>query len=482
MSCPGHPKMRSRFVSSPASRATATAAALSSGWWVRPSARSPRASKICAPRERRVSPSASKPNRRARSSAAAYASRETSRRRSTNARRSASPSLSISASSSRRGAPRRRRTRPRARHHRAPPRPTRAGVPRPRRGARPARSARRPRRAAAPRMSAPRRALRAAHASRATASPTSPTRRSRRRRVGRLTRRAAWDARTGSSAISRLVTDPKDGEEALLLDLDRSHHLHALLAFLLLLEELSLARDVAAVALREHVLALRLHGLARDDLPADRSLDANVEHLLRDEAAELVHEHATGLLCAPPVGDDRKRVDKCSGNEDVEAHEVRRAVLRELVVERGVAARARLQLVIEIDDDLGERHVVLQHRPRRIDVAHVGEGRALGLRELHHRTHVRGRHDDRHLHPRFADLDDRARVRQERRVVDRDLGALLGYHAVLDGRRCGDEVEVVLALEALLHDLEMEKAEEPRAETEAQCLRRLRLVDERRVV
>src|SRR5437667_12656988 len=242
-----------------------------------------------------------------------------------------------------RGAPQTRRIRPCARHHRAPPRPTPAGVPRPRRGARPARSARRPRRAAAPRMSAPRRALRAAHASRATASPTSPTRRSRRRRAGRLTRRAAWDARTGSSAISRLVTDPKDCEEGLLRDLDRSHHLHALLAFLLLLEELSLARDVAAVALREHVLALRLHGLARDDLPPDRGLNAHVEHLLRDEAAELVHEHATGLLCAPPVGDDRKRVDKCSGNEDVEAHEVRRAVLRELVVERVVAARARLQ-------------------------------------------------------------------------------------------------------------------------------------------
>src|SRR3989475_5132300 len=201
-------------------------------------------------------------------------------------------------------------------------------------------------------MSAPRRALRAAYASRETASPTSPTRRSRRRRAGRWTRRAAWDARTGSSVISRLVTDPKDGQEGLLRDLDRPHHLHALLALLLLLEELPLAGDVSAVALREHVLALRFHGLARDDLPADRGLDAHVEHLLRDEAAELVHEDATGLLRAPAVGDDRKRVHECSGDENVEAHEVRRAVLRELVVERGIAARARLQLVVEIDDDV----------------------------------------------------------------------------------------------------------------------------------
>src|SRR5205807_6067280 len=164
-----------------------------------------------------------------------------------------------------------------------------------------------------------------------------PPRRFRPRPARRWTRRAAWGARTGSSAISCLVADPKHREEGLLRDLHRPHHLHALLAFLLLLEQLALSGDVTAVALREHVLALRFHGLARDDLPADRGLDAHVEHLLRDEAAELVHEDATGLLRAPAVGDDRERVDECSGDENVEADEVRRAVLRELVVERGVA-------------------------------------------------------------------------------------------------------------------------------------------------
>src|SRR5205823_8226812 len=142
--------------------------------------------------------------------------------------------------------------------------------------------------------------------SRARASPTSRPRRYPTRRGGTWRPRSASGARTESSDLSRLVADPEHREKSLLRDLDRSHHLHALLAFLLLLEELPLAGDVTAVALREHVLALRLHGLARDDLPADRGLDAHVEHLLRDEAAELVHEHATGLLCAPPVGDDRK--------------------------------------------------------------------------------------------------------------------------------------------------------------------------------
>src|SRR2546428_4839350 len=98
--------------------------------------------------------------------------------------------------------------------------------------------------------------------------------------------RAASGARTGTWASSLFVLDPQHGEEGLLWDLDRSHHLHALLAFLLLLEELLLPRDVTAVALGEHILALRLHGLARDHLASDGGLDAHVEHLLGDELAQ----------------------------------------------------------------------------------------------------------------------------------------------------------------------------------------------------
>src|SRR5207248_3246301 len=217
---------------------------------------------------------------------------------------------------------------------------------RPRRGARSHRTTRRRWHAGERRRSVPRRGPRAGHASRAKASPTSPPRRFRPRLAGRSTPRAAWGARTGSSAISCLVADPKHREERLLRDLHRPHHLHALLAFLLLLEQLALSGDVTAVALREHVLALRLHGLARDDLPADRGLDAHVEHLLRDEPAELVYEHSAGLWRALAVRDDREGVDDGARDEDVEAHEIRCAVLRELVVQRRVAPRARLELIV----------------------------------------------------------------------------------------------------------------------------------------
>ena len=53
---------------------------------------------------------------------------------------------------------------------------------------------------------------------------------------------------------------------------------------------------------------------------------------------------------------------------------------------------------------------------------------------------------------------------------------------VLDRRRRGDQVEVELALEALLDDLHVEQAEEAAAEPEPERDRALRLVGEARVV
>src|SRR6185295_19244911 len=85
------------------------------------------------------------------------------------------------------------------------------------------------------------------------------------------------ERRAGEVRASRIRTRLEHREEGLLGDLDRAHHLHALLAFLLLLEELALAGDVAAVALGGDVLAIGVDRRAGDDVAADRSLDGDLE-------------------------------------------------------------------------------------------------------------------------------------------------------------------------------------------------------------
>src|SRR5262249_43561440 len=75
----------------------------------------------------------------------------------------------------------------------------------------------------------------------------------------------------GPSA-SILAAGAQHREKRLLWDLDFAHFLHPALALFLLLEELLLARDVAAIALGGDVLAQRLDRDAGDDLGADRRL------------------------------------------------------------------------------------------------------------------------------------------------------------------------------------------------------------------
>src|SRR6266566_9844173 len=82
-----------------------------------------------------------------------------------------------------------------------------------------------------------------------------------------------WRAASASSSGVVRTTSPRKAvwmtrlvnlehrQERLLRDLHRPHLLHPLLALLLLLEQLALARHVAAVALGGHVLAQRADGL-----------------------------------------------------------------------------------------------------------------------------------------------------------------------------------------------------------------------------
>src|SRR3954452_13593187 len=114
----------------------------------------------------------------------------------------------------------------------------------------------------------------------------------------------------------------QDRQEGLLGDLDGPHALHPLLPFLLLLEELPLAGDVATVALRKHVLAHGPDRLPGHDVGADGGLDRHLEHLARDQLAQLVDELAPRELRAVAVDDEAERVHGLAVDEDVELHEV----------------------------------------------------------------------------------------------------------------------------------------------------------------
>src|SRR5438132_3168642 len=286
---------------------------------------------------------------------------------------------------------------------------------------------------------------------------------------------------SGQRRPPSFLADLQDREESFLWDLDAADRLHALLTSLLLLEQFALARDVAAVALRQHVLAQRLDALARDDLGANGRLDCHVEHLPRNELAHLGDDFAAAILRMRPVNHHRKRVDALAVDQDVELHDVGSAKLLEFVIERGIAPRHGLQPVEKVHDDLGQRQLVDQH-DLAADVLHVFLYAALLGAQRQHRAHIFLRHENRRGDDRLADLLDARKIRQLGRILDVDQRTVPQQYLIHDRRRSSDEVHVVFALESFLHDIHVQETEEAAAEAEAQRLRDLGLVMQRRVV
>src|SRR5262245_24515209 len=198
------------------------------------------------------------------------------------------------------------------------------------------------------RAPAPRRGDRRRRASprRRPGPPTPGGARSRRRRY-----------RPSAAACARRPSALEDRQEGFLRYLDLPDLLHALLSFLLPLEQLALARDVTAVALGGHVLAHGLDGLPRDDAAADGRLDGHLEHLAGNDAAELLHQHLPPLVGLVAVDDDTESIDRVAVEQDVELDQLRGPEVGKLVVERGVALGDRLQPIVEVHHDLGQREV-----------------------------------------------------------------------------------------------------------------------------
>src|SRR4029079_13619226 len=151
--------------------------------------------------------------------------------------------------------------------------------------------------------------------------------------------------RVGSHSSTRLaLVHPEHRQERFLRDLDGPDPLHPLLAFLLLLEQLPLPGDIATVTLGKHVLPHRPDRFPGNDVASDRRLDGDLEHLARDQLLEPLGQVAPDRLGLVAVDDHRQRVDRLAVDEDVDLGKVRRAVAQLLVVHRGVALAAALEL------------------------------------------------------------------------------------------------------------------------------------------
>ena len=113
-------------------------------------------------------------------------------------------------------------------------------------------------------------------------------------------------ARSRPESFRGGLIDAEHGQESFLGDIHAADALHPLLAFLLLLDELALPGDVAAVALGDDVLALGADGLSGDHPRAHGGLEHHFEELAGDELLHLLGQHLAAGVGLVPVDDERE--------------------------------------------------------------------------------------------------------------------------------------------------------------------------------
>ena len=244
----------------------------------------------------------------------------------------------------------------------------------------------------------------------------------------------------------RSLVELEDCEEGFLGYLYGANLLHALLALLLLLQELALTRDVTAVALGCHVLADGFDGLAGNDFRADGGLDGDVELLARDELFEFLAHAAAEAHGIVHVSEGRQGVDALAVEEDVELDELALAVVMDVVVEGRIALGDTLELVVEVDNYLAQRHIEYHLHAVAGDVLLLDELAALAQTECHDGSDELCRGDDGGAYVGFFDIVDEGGVGQARGVVYLYHAAAFVVDAVAYIRHGGDDKCIALFL------------------------------------
>src|SRR4029079_18624929 len=178
-----------------------------------------------------------------------------------------------------------------------------------------------------------------------------------------------------------------------------------------------------------------------------------------DLLAQLLDELPAALVRELAMDDQRERVDRINADENVDTHERGREEGDVVVVEACITACTRLECVVEVEDNLGERQLVGEVHAVLRQVLHVVEAATSLVAELHHAADVFLRDDDRGLDVRLFDLVEG--VRHLGGVVQlHRIRLVLRAYLVGDVGRGDEQVEVELTLEPFAHDLHVQQAEE----------------------
>ena len=211
-------------------------------------------------------------------------------------------------------------------------------------------------------------------------------------------------------------------------------------------------------------------------------MDSDIELLTRKKLFEFLAHASSEIDCVIAVGEGRERIDLFAVEQYIQFDEVGWSETVHMPIKRGIAFRYRLEFVVEVNNDLAERHVEQQLHTVSGYIRLLDQLAAFAEAQGHDRSDIIGYRDDGCPDIRLFDAVYLRQIRHAGRVVYLYHIAVFGIDVITYIRYGGDDVHIELAVEALLDDLHMKQSEEPAAETKAQRHRTLGLESEGRII
>ena len=153
-----------------------------------------------------------------------------------------------------------------------------------------------------------------------------------------------------------------------------------------------------------------------------------------------------------------------------------------MVVERGITLADRLELVVEVYHNLAQRYHEMEFHTVAAHILLLEQFATLVEAEFHDGADIVGIGDDGGAYVGFLYMLYQRLLGQTRGVVHFLGITMLVIDHIRHVGHGGDDVHIELAVEALLHYLHVEQAQEAAAETEAEGYRRLGHEGERGIV
>ncbi len=163
------------------------------------------------------------------------------------------------------------------------------------------------------------------------------------------------------------------------------------------------------------------------------------------------------------VNDEAQRVHQFAIDQNRHLDQIAFCVRRQFIIKTGVATRYRFQPVVKIDNHFIQRQTVLHHGAAA-DVGQFRLGAAAIGTQRQHRAQIFIRYDNGGVDPGLLDEIDVSRVGHVDRIMQFLHVTGVGVDFIDNTGRGGDQVEIKLALQALLDDLKMQQAQKPAAE------------------